>query len=194
VLLSTSPLWTVLIDARINKQTVPGGMILGMVVSLCGVILVIMGSGQDVEMGKAALVGDVICLAAAAVSGLANNLQKPYLIRYGVPQTSLILIMVGAIGLAALAVPSALQTSWHLVHWSYYVAVLVSGAFSIAIAGLFWNRGIKELGAGRAANFNNLIPVLTFVISYFTLGEELYAIQFVGAAITIAGVWYARRS
>jgi drug/metabolite transporter (DMT)-like permease len=59
---------------------------------------------------------------------------------------------------------------------------------------LFWNRGIKELGPGQAANFNNLIPVLAIVIAYFVLGEELYLTQFIGAAITIAGVWYARRS
>jgi drug/metabolite transporter (DMT)-like permease len=155
---------------------------------------VILGSGKELELGKAALTGDLICLAAAWVSALANNLQKPYLIRYGVPQTSLILIVVGAAGLMMIAVPSAITTSWTTIHWSYYAAVLVSGAFSIAIAGLFWNRGIKELGAGRAANFNNLIPVMTFVISYFTLGEDLYAIQFVGAAVTIGGVWFARRS
>jgi drug/metabolite transporter (DMT)-like permease len=194
VLLSTSPLWTVLFDARINKQPITAGMIWGMAMSLCGVVLIIVGSGKEVEIGGTALRGDLICLAAAALAGLANNLQRPYLVRYGVPQLSLILIVVGAVGLTLLAVPSAFQTSWMSVHWSYYAAVLASGAFSIAIGSLFWNRGIIELGPGRAANFNNLIPVLAFVISYLILGEELYLTQFIGAAITIAGVWYARRS
>jgi len=194
VLLSTSPLWTVLFDARINKQPISAGMVWGMVMSLCGVILIIVGSGKELELGRAALVGDLICLAAAALAGLTNNLQRPFLIRYGVPQLSLILIVIGAAGLMVIAVPSALQTPWVSIHWSYYAAVLASGAFSIAIGSLFWNRGIKELGPGRAANFNNLIPVLAFVISYLVLGEELYMTQFAGAAITIAGVWYARRS
>jgi drug/metabolite transporter (DMT)-like permease len=194
VLLSTSPLWTVLFDARINKQPITAGMIWGMVLSLCGVILIIAGSGKEVAIGGAALKGDLICLGAAALSGLANNLQRPFLLRYGVPQLSLILIVIGAGGLTLLAVPSALQTSWISIHWSYYAAVLASGAFSIAIGSLFWNRGIKELGPGQAANFNNLIPVLAIVIAYFVLGEELYLTQFIGAAITIAGVWYARRS
>ena len=194
VLLSTSPLWTVFFDARINKQPIPAGMIWGMGMSLCGVILIIVGSGKQVEIGGRALTGDLICVAAAAISGLANNLQRPFLVRYGVPQSSLILIVIGAVGLTVMAIPTAVQTSWIAIHWSYYAAALASGAFSIAIGSLFWNRGIKELGPGRAANFNNLIPVLAFVISYLVLGEKLYAIQFVGAAITIAGVWYARRS
>jgi drug/metabolite transporter (DMT)-like permease len=194
VLLSTSPLWTVLFDARINKQPISGGMIWGMGLSLCGVILIIVGSGKEWEFGSTALAGDLICFAAAALSGLTNNLQRPFLIRYGVPQLSLILIVIGAVGLMVIAVPSAVQTPWTSVHWSYYAAVLASGAFSIAIGSLFWNRGIKELGPGRAANFNNLIPVLAFVISYLVLGEKMYFTQFVGAAITIAGVWFARRS
>jgi drug/metabolite transporter (DMT)-like permease len=194
VLLSTSPLWTVLFDAWINRQPVTGGMLWGMGMSLCGVTLVIIGSGKEVIIGGPALSGDLICLAAAGVSALANNLQRPFLVRYGVPQLSLIMIVIGAGGLMLLAVPSAVTTPWTSIHWSYYAAVLVSGAFSIAIGSLFWNRGIKELGPGRAANFNNLIPVLAFVISYFVLGEQLYPTQFIGAAITIAGVWYARRS
>jgi len=194
VLLSTSPLWTLLFDARINKQPISAGMISGMGMSLCGVVLIIVASEQELELGKAAFAGDLICLGAAALSGLTNNLQRPFLIRYGVPQLSLILILIGAVGLMIIAVPSAVHTPWLTVHWSFYAAVLASGAFSIAIGSLFWNRGIKELGPGRAANFNNLIPVLALVISYLFLGEKLYFTQFVGAAITIAGVWYARRS
>ena len=195
VLLSTSPLWTVLWDAKFNRQPITAGMILGMAMSLLGVVLIIAASEKELAIGgREALFGDLICLAAAGLSGLTNTLQKPFLIRYGVPQVSLLFAMIGAVGLMILAVPSAVRTPWASTHWSYYFAVLASGAFSIAIASLFWNRGIKELGPGRAANFNNLIPVLAFVISYFVLGEQLYLVQFIGAAITIAGVWYARRS
>jgi drug/metabolite transporter (DMT)-like permease len=194
VLLSTSPLWTVFFDARINRQPITAGMLWGMGMSLCGVFLIIMGSGKELGFGGSVLTGDLICLGAAALSGLTNTLQKPYLVRYGVPQLSMIFTVIGAVGLTALAIPSAARTPWMAVHWSYYAAVLASGAFSIAIAGLFWNKGIKELGPGRAANFNNLIPVLAFVFSYLVLGERLYAVQFIGAAATIAGVWYARRS
>ena len=177
VLLSTSPLWTALLDARINKQPVAAGMILGMVVSLSGVILIILGSGKQLEVGGTALVGDLVCLSAAVISALTNTLQKPFLIRYSVPQITMIFTVVGSAGLMVIAVPSLLVMSWSEVHWSFYTAVLLSGAFSIAIAGLFWHRGIKELGPGRAANFNNLIPVLAFVISYFALGEELFLLH-----------------
>ncbi|MEK7249676.1 MAG: hypothetical protein AAB209_04555 [Bacteroidota bacterium] len=34
---------------------------------------------------------------------------------------------------------------------------------------------------------------LALVMSYFTLKEELHLIQLIGSAITIVGVWLARR-
>ena len=70
---------------------------------------------------------------------------------------------------------------------------MASGAFSIGVANAIWTFGVKRLGPGRTSNFQNLVPVLAFIISYFTLNEEIAPIHFVGAAVTIAGVWYARR-
>jgi drug/metabolite transporter (DMT)-like permease len=52
---------------------------------------------------------------------------------------------------------------------------------------------VKHLGPGRTANFNNLVPVLAFIFSYFTLHEQLLPIQFVGAGVTVVGIWIARR-
>lgn len=194
VLLSTSPLWTVLFEARLNKQKIPRGMLIGMAMSLCGVVMIIAGSGKRLELGSTALYGDLICLAAAALSGLSTNLQKPFLSRYSVPQLTLLFTVIGAVGLTIVAIPAAIRTPWAAIHWSYYAATLASGAFSIAIAGLFWSRGIKELGPARAANFNNLVPVLAFIFSYLVLDEAVVRVQVVGAIVTIAGVWYARRS
>jgi drug/metabolite transporter (DMT)-like permease len=52
---------------------------------------------------------------------------------------------------------------------------------------------VKRFGPGKTANFGNLIPVLAFIISYFMLDEQLFGVQFLGAAVTVVGVWIARR-
>jgi drug/metabolite transporter (DMT)-like permease len=56
-----------------------------------------------------------------------------------------------------------------------------------------WTPGVKRLGPGRMSNFQNLVPVLAFIISCFTLHEYLMQVHFIGPGVTIAGVWYARR-
>lgn len=193
ILLSTSPLWTVLISARLHRERIERMMMLGMIVSLCGVILIIIGSGVKLEFGGRELAGDLIALAAASLWGLNTALQKPLLVRYSAVQLAFILVAVGAVGLTLIAVPAGIGLAWGSVHWSYYLAAVASGALSIGIGNAVWSRGVKHLGPGRTAAFNNLVPALAFVFSFLTLREKLLPIQFVGAAVTIAGVWLARR-
>ena len=193
VLLSTSPLWTIFFNARLHKEKIQPRTIIGMIISLCGVIMIIIGSGKKLEFGSNALFGDLISLAAAALWALNTNLQKPLLAKYSTVQVSVMLVTIGAFGLTLFAIPTALETPWSSVHWTYYLAAIASGVLSIGIANMFWSYGVKRLGPTGAANFNNLVPVIAFTIAYFTLHEQVLAIQMVGAAITIAGVWIARK-
>ena len=140
-----------------------------------------------------ASIGDIIVLCAAVLWALNTNLQKPLLVRYSAEQLALVMIAIGSGGLSVISLPAVLTFDWATLHWTYYLAAIVSGALSIGIANMIWSRGVQRLGPGRTSNFNNLVPVLAFIISYFTLDEKLLPIQFVGAAITVVGVWVARR-
>ena len=193
VLLATAPLWTVFLNARIHRERIRPLIWVGMLVSLFGVVMIIIGSGKKLEFGGTELFGDLISLTAAFLWGLNTNLQKPLLARYATLQISLVMISVGAVVLTALAIPAALALDWGSVHWTYYAAAIVSGALSIALANIFWSFGVKRLGPRKTGNFSNLVPVLALVIAYFTLHEELFLIQFIGVAVTLAGVWVARR-
>ena len=193
VILSTSPLWTVILHARIHKEKLPPIVWIGTVLSLLGVIMIILGSGQKVGFGSSQFAGDCVLLAAAALWGLNTNLQKPLLTAYSATQLTLIMMAIGGIGLSLIALPFVPATFEHVPAWPYLLAALLSGAFSIGIGNLLWSFGVKILGPSNTATFNNLVPVLAFIISYFTLHEELAAIQFVGAAITITGVWITRQ-
>lgn len=193
VLLATAPLWTVFLNARIHREKIGPLIWAGMVVSLIGVVMIIIGSGKKLEFGGTELFGDLISLAAAFLWGLNTNLQKPLLARYATLQISLVMILVGAVVLAVIAIPAALALDWGSVHWTYYASAIVSGALSIAIANIFWSFGVKRLGPRKTGNFSNLVPVLALVIAYFTLHEELFLIQFIGAGVTLGGVWLARR-
>jgi len=193
VLLSTAPLWTVFISARLHKERIRPIMWAGMFVSFCGVVMIIIGSGKKLELGSSALFGDLITVTAAFLWGLNTNLQKPLLVRYSPLQLTLIMIAVGAVGLSLSAGPVMWSFGWSSVDWTYYAAAIISGALSIAIANVFWSVGVKRLGPSRTANFGNLVPVLAFVASFLVLKEDILLIQVVGAAVTISGVWLARR-
>ncbi len=193
ILLATAPLWTVVIYARMQKETVRRQVWLGIVVSLLGIILVVLGSSKKVEFGTTALIGDLICVGAAFLWAFNTNLQKPLLLHYAPTHVALVMVSIGAIGLSCFAVSPAISTVWSSVHWSYVAAALVSGTLAIGASNVMWSYGVKRLGPNRTGNFGNLIPVLALGVSYVTLGEELSLIQAGGTAMTLFGVWFARR-
>ena len=193
VLLSTAPLWTVYINSRMHSEPISKPMWTGMLVSLIGVVMIIIGSGKKLEFGSHELVGDFVSLGAAALWGLNTNLQKPLLTRYSATQLALVMILVGAVGLTLIGIPPMLTMHWGTVHWTFYLAAVGSGALSIGAANIVWSYGVKRLGPGRTANFSNLVPVLAFILSSMLLDEKVLIIQYFGAAVTIFGVWIARR-
>lgn len=193
VILSTSPLWTSVIQSKVYKYKIELITYSGLSISLIGITFIIIGSGKHIDFGSNALIGDVICLAAAIFWSLQTNLQKPILTKYPPLQLTLIMTFVGAIGLSCFALPHALNLEFTNIKFSYYLAGIISGVFAIAISNLLWSYGIKKIGAGRTANYQNLVPILAIVISYFTLNENILPIQIIGAIITIYGVYLARK-
>ncbi len=193
VLLATSPLWTALLSAWIHKGKVFPQQWFGMLASFVGIAMIIIGSGKKLAFGSEAIVGDLLSLGAAILWGLNTNLLKPLLSRYSAMQISVVTIGVGAVCLIVAALPDAMAHSWSSVEPVFYAIPVVSGAFSNAIAVVLFSYGIKIIGPSRAANYSNLIPVIAFVAAYLTLHEEISLIQVIGAGVTVAGVWIARR-
>jgi drug/metabolite transporter (DMT)-like permease len=192
IILATAPLWTLLLYFRLHQQVIPGTTIAGILLSLAGIVLIVLGSGKQLEFGSLALLGDAICLLAALLWALNTNLQKPLVGRYPPPQVTLVMVTVGSIGLSILAVPSLIQASWGNVHWTHFSAAIASGVLSIALGNVLWSMGVKRLGPDGTANFGNLVPLVALTISYFVLHERLDRLQLVGSAVTLAGIWVVR--
>lgn len=61
-------------------------------------------------------------------------------------------------------------------------------AFFTSVLGyLWWNQGIKEIGASKTSLFFNLVPVVTMIIS-FAVGTPIKVFQVIGAVLVILGV------
>lgn len=193
VILSTSPLWTVYIQAKLHREKIPRTMLTGMALSLCGVALIILGGGTKFGFASGEFMGDIILFGAALLWGLNSNLQNPLLKTYSAIQLSFILLTIGAIGLTVIAVPVVAISGTAGKGWEYLWAAVLSGALSIGIGNVIWSFGVKTIGPGRTANFNNLVPVIAFVLSYLMLHETLTTVQLAGAGVTVLGVWIARR-
>ncbi len=60
--------------------------------------------------------------------------------------------------------------------------------FPSILAYLFWNRGVRQVGANRAGLFLYLIPVFGIVLAILFLGERLHLFHLIGAALIFTGI------
>jgi drug/metabolite transporter (DMT)-like permease len=73
------------------------------------------------------------------------------------------------------------------------IQVAVQGVLSGALAMYLYSRAVVILGAGKAAIFPSLVPGLTLLIAFITLGVVPTLPQFAGLAVVMLGFWLALR-
>jgi drug/metabolite transporter (DMT)-like permease len=69
-----------------------------------------------------------------------------------------------------------------------YIAI-----FASLIAFLLWSYGVNEIGAARAGQFVNLMPVFGAGLAVLLLGERVTASQVIGAGLVFAGILLVQR-
>jgi drug/metabolite transporter (DMT)-like permease len=73
------------------------------------------------------------------------------------------------------------------------IQIVVQGVLAGALAMYLYARAVVILGAGRAAIFPSLVPGLTLLIAFVTLGVVPTMAQLAGLAVVMLGFWLALR-
>jgi len=72
--------------------------------------------------------------------------------------------------------------------WNAMIPLLKLGIFSSTFAFIFFTYAMKNLGITKANIFTNTIPVLTAILAWIYLGEELTFTKMIGIVVVIAGL------
>jgi drug/metabolite transporter (DMT)-like permease len=164
----------------------------GLALSLAGVLVIVMHGDLTTLKNIEFNIGDVIFLAALAIFGLYSVLS---LKRPDIHGLSFIAFTFGCgaacqIPLLAWELSSrpvmALNTANLLT--LFYVAV-----FPSTVAYLCFNRGVRLIGANRAAPFFHVIPVLGAAMAIVFLGEHPQPFHVIGFVLVLTGVIVASR-
>lgn len=192
LLIAASPAFIAIIGwLRGTERTSPRG-ILGIALSLVGIGLVVFGGGDSNAGATSSLVGDALILAAALCWSLYSVLLKPYTERIdGVPLSAVTMIG-GTIPMLLVSLPSLVRMPWTSVGLPGWLAVAYSGLFALALAYLFWYRGVKVLGPTRTAMYANLQPLIALGVAWATLNEAPRLPQLAGAAFIMSGLVLTR--
>jgi drug/metabolite transporter (DMT)-like permease len=166
----------------------------GIALSLAGIALVVFGDADASDGGASRFAGDALILGGCVCWSLYTVLLKPYTERIdGIP-LSAVTMAGGALPLLLVSLPSLARTDWQAVTAGAWAAVAYSGLFALALAYLFWYRGVKTLGPTRTGMYSNLQPVIALAVAWATLGETPQPAQLAGAACILSGLVLTRLS
>lgn len=165
---------------------------LGVVLSFLGGLVVVSGGDLtallNLDEGSLYLLG---CTFSWTVYSLVG---KVVLTRLSVLFAVWVGMVVGAVMLFVFAF---FTEPMHIVldmPASGWVSLLFIGVFVSAVSYIWYYRGIAVLGASRAANFINLVPVATALVGWLFLDEVPHQYQYVGGSIVLVGLWLVNRS
>ena len=192
LVLATTPVWTLILASALGSEHHGFPVWGGVMATLGGMVLVVLGGEGSVGSGEGTLAGDLM-LVLAAITWAAYTVGTQDLTRtYGALAVTSWTLWVGTIGLVAIGAPSLWSMDLDTVSRVGWFSIAYSGVLAIAVAYLIWNYGLEHIGGPRTAAFSNLVPVVALVAGALWLGEDPGLTQIVGAVIIIAGVWIAR--
>lgn len=187
LIIAQIPLFIGLINLIFNKQRLSANVVGGLLISLVGVGLVILGGSDASLMATPMGIFLSICAMACAIT---YNFQVQKMVKKYNPLT--ITTYIHAISFLYF-LPLFFILEWRNITEMSFTpqiisAILFLGILCSAVAFLFYIYGVKYLGIVKSSMINNLSPVITAIGVFLFFGEMLSWVQIVGILITIVGL------
>ncbi len=194
LIIATCPIFITLSSAFFLKEKINPVKGIGIIISVCGAIVVISKGNIDrifeggLGLGELYIFCCVLSWVAYSLIGKAvmNNLSPLASVSYS-----------AAVGAIALSIPAYLEglvrniSNQSGIDWLCISYLAIFGT----VAGFVWYyQGVERLGPTKAGLFINFVPIFAILCAFFLLREPITLSLAVGATLVISGVYLTNRT
>ncbi|WP_457577209.1 DMT family transporter [Desulfomarina sp.] len=190
LIIATIPIVVLILSIIFLRERVRFLNIIGIIISMIGVILLVFG-GRDIQEMNGTLLGDALILGAVLSASMYMILTRKLGELFSPIQITGMQIILGAIIFFPAFLYTMPQIQWREVTAEAIGAVIGLTVFATIGAFLCYNYALTKLPASRVSVCINGIPLVTACGAWFLLGEQLAPLQFLGGAIVIGAVYLA---
>lgn len=186
---ATAPVQIPIMSYFLHRQVVTPRQMIGIVISLAGMVTIIARADVGVLANFQFTAGDLWMVVAITAFSLYSPLLR--LLPDGLPPMSMLMVItaLGVVILAPLYAWEFTTTGAFEVNEASLSSIAFVALFPSLVAYICWNRGVVEVGANTAGQFIYLMPIFTAALAVGFLGEELQFFHYVGAALIFAGIY-----
>jgi drug/metabolite transporter (DMT)-like permease len=190
LVLTSSPLWTLLILALLGAEKLGRRQLVGTLAAFAGIVVFL----SDKFVGGFALagVGDLVLLFAASLFSLYTVISKPLVERYGPLNVMCYSLLFGAPPLVLATLPAFIGAPLDSIGAGVWFGVFWAIAISSFLGWIAWAWVNSVRGLARSAPLQYLMPPIAGLVAWWTLGETFTWLKVAGAVIAMAGIAWAQ--
>jgi drug/metabolite transporter (DMT)-like permease len=184
----TSPVIAVVLARIFLKEKITGLRIIGMSVTLIGILLLLSRGHLERLISFSFTKGDWWVLAAALSFAIYNTLVKKKPSGMHPINFLFVIFLIGTIILLPFYLFELKTVGGFEVNSSSIFAISYIGIGASVICFWIWNIAIANLGAGTTALFGNLIPVFSSIEAVIILNEKITSVHIFSFMIVVLGL------
>ena len=188
LMISTIPVWIIFISSILNIEKTNIFQIIGVILSLTGVIFIITKADLNLIKNLDFNKGDLSMVVAMFSWAIYSALLKSK--KYEISQVSLleVVIICGLIFLIPIYFIEMKMGNPIILGKPFYLILSYVVIFPGLAAFFFWIKGISIIGANRAGIFLHLMPIMGAIMAMIIFDEKFMIYHIWGAIFIIAGI------
>lgn len=187
VIIATIPIFVVILAIIFLKEKITSKIILGVSLSLIGVIIISTVGSFNTPFEIKYISGAFAVLIASLMGAFYTVAGKKMLQRYSALSLTVYVILLGSLGLIPFISASLFKEllSMSIVGWS---VVIFLGIFPTIFGYVFWFAALEIKKASEISVYLYFIPILSTIISYFLFLENITLFFIFGGFLVIVGL------
>ena len=188
LMISTVPVMIIFISAILKIERTNMFQLLGVVLSLTGVLFIITKFDLSILINLDFNKGDLSALFAMFSWSLYSALLKKK--KYELSQISLLQVVI-AFGVIYLFPFYLLDTSLGntvSLNVPFFLILFYVTLFPGITSFFFWIKGVALIGANRAGIYLHLMPILATILAMLIYKEQIMVYHYIGAIFIISGI------
>jgi len=194
LIIATCPVFITIFSAIFLKEKINLIKALGIIISICGAIIVI-SKGNIEQMFRTGLGLGELYVFCCVLSWVAYSLIGKAVMRNLSPLASVSYSSI--VGAVALFIPACFEgllqyfSNQSVLDWS---CISYLGIFGTVIGFVWYYQGVQRLGPTKAGLFINFVPIFAILCAFIILQEPITISLVVGTALVISGVYLTNRT